>query len=164
MTTSHLGAEIGESIGKAASTLARLTARVWTSPKPSVNTKMAVYNACVISTLLWQRDMDHICLRRILRISWQDKVTNADVLSRAGLPTMYTLHRQHTLRWLGHVRPMEDGRIPKRHLRWARIGEDNHRPPRLRYQDVCMIYMKPVDIDSMPLQLSAHRQWRGVLK
>ena len=48
-----LDAEINKRIGKAASTLARLTARVWTRPKLSVKTKMAVYNACVISTLLY---------------------------------------------------------------------------------------------------------------
>ena len=47
-----LDAEINKRIGKAASTLARFTARVWTSPKLSGKTKMAVYNACVISTLL----------------------------------------------------------------------------------------------------------------
>ena len=84
---------------------------------------MAVYNACVISTLLyssetwttyaWQErrlNTFHLkSIRRILGISWQDKVTNADVLSRAGLPSMYTLRK---LRWLGHVRRMEDGRIP----------------------------------------------------
>ena len=42
-----LDAEIDMRIGKAASTLACLMARVWTSPKLSVKTKMAVYNACV---------------------------------------------------------------------------------------------------------------------
>ena len=46
-----LDAVIDNRIGKAASTLTRLTARVWTSPKLSVKTKMAVYNACVTSTL-----------------------------------------------------------------------------------------------------------------
>ena len=107
----------------------RLTARVWTSPKLSVKTRMTVYNAGVISTLLYgsetwttttyagqERRLNSFHLRsirRILGISWQDKVTNADVLSRAGLPTMFTLLRQRRLRWLGHVRRMEDGRIPK---------------------------------------------------
>ena len=122
-----LNEEIDKRIGKAASTLARLTARVWSSPKLSVKTKMAVYNACVISTLLYgsetwtmyagqERRLNSFHLRsirRILVISWQDKVPNADVLSRAGLPTMYTLLRQRRLRWLCHVRRMEDGRIPK---------------------------------------------------
>ena len=48
-----LDAEFDKMIGKAATTLARLTARVWTSLKLSVKTKMAVCNACVISTLLY---------------------------------------------------------------------------------------------------------------
>ena len=99
-----LDAEIDKRIWKVASTLARLTARGWSSPKLSLKTKMAVYNACVISTLLhgsetWttyagqERRLNSFHLRsirRILVISWQDKVTNADVLSRSGLPTMYT--------------------------------------------------------------------------
>ena len=59
-----LDAEIDKRIGKAASTLARVTARVWTSPKLSVKTKMAVYNACVITyqhIAVWKRDMDYVC-------------------------------------------------------------------------------------------------------
>ena len=107
-----LDADIEKRVGKAASTLARLTARVWTSPKLSAKANMAVYNACVISTLLYgsetwttyagqERRLNtfHLrSIRRILGISWQDKVTNADVLSRAGLPSMYTLLRQRRLR------------------------------------------------------------------
>ena len=113
-----LDAEIDKRIGKAASTLARLTARVWTSPKLSAKTKMAVYNACVISTLLYgsetwttyagqERRLNSFHLRSIrciLGISWQDKVTNADVLSRAGLPTMYTNHVQDAARGPGPAR------------------------------------------------------------
>ena len=111
ITDLSMDAEINKRIGKAASTLARLTARVWTSPKLSIKTKMAVYNACVICTLLYgsetwttyagqERRLNtfHLrSIRRILGICWQDKVTSADVLSRAGLPTMYTLLRQRRL-------------------------------------------------------------------
>ena len=58
-----LDAEIDKRIGKTASTIALLMARVWTSPKLSVKTKMAVYNACVTSTLLYGTDIDidYIC-------------------------------------------------------------------------------------------------------
>ena len=84
-----LDAEINKRIGKAASTLVRLIARAWTNPKLSVKTKMAVYNACVVSTLLYGRETwtayagqerrlntCHLrSIRRILGISWQDKVT-----------------------------------------------------------------------------------------
>ena len=57
-----LDAEVDKGVGKAASTLARLTARVWTIPKLSVKTKMAVYNAmCYQHIAVWQRDVDYIC-------------------------------------------------------------------------------------------------------
>ena len=168
-------------IGKAASTLARLTARVWTSPKLSVKTQMAVYNACVISAMLYgseartmyarqERRLNSFHLRsirRILGISWQDKVTNGDVLSRAGLPSMYTLLRQRRLRWLGHVRRMEDGRIPKDILYGElAMGRRNTGRPHLRYKDVYIRDMKAVDIDTMSWEgLAADRtEWRSALK
>ena len=109
------------------SPVSRFECGLWRCPKVSVKTNMAVYNACVISTLLYgsetwtayagqERRLNtfHLrSIRHILGISWQDKVTNAHVLSHAGLPSMYSLLRQRRLRWLGHVRRMKDGRIPK---------------------------------------------------
>ena len=53
------------------------------------------------------------CLRRILGITWQDRMTNKVVLEKAGIPSLYTLLKQRRMRWLGHVTRMEDGRIPK---------------------------------------------------
>jgi len=47
-----LETEIDRRIGKAATTLSRLTKRVWENKKLTVKTKMALYNACVVSTLL----------------------------------------------------------------------------------------------------------------
>ena len=148
-----LDAEIDKRIGKAVSTLARLTARMWTSPKLSVKTNMAVYNACVTSTLLYgsetwttyagqERRLNTFHLRTIrciLGISWQDKVTNTDVLPRAVLPSMYTLLRQRRLRWLGHIRRMEDGRIPKGILYdELALGRRTTGRPHLHYKDVCI--------------------------
>ena len=52
-------------------------------------------------------------LRKIICISWKDKVTNKEVLKRSKIQTMAPLLKQRPLRWLGHTRRMEDGRIPK---------------------------------------------------
>ncbi|KAI8517816.1 hypothetical protein Bbelb_038330 [Branchiostoma belcheri] len=124
---------------------------------------MAVYNACVLSTLLYGSEtwstyakQEHRlnafhmrCIRRILGISWKDKVTNAEVLSRAGLPTMFTLLRQRRLRWLGHVRRMEDGRIPKDLLYGELIlGKRSTGRPQLRLKDVCKGDLKALDINT----------------
>ena len=143
---------------------------MWRSPKLSVKTMMAVYNACVTSALLYgsetwtmyagQERRLNTChlrhIRRILVISWQDKVTNADVLFRAGLHSMYTLLRQRRRQWLGHVRRMEDGRIPKDnnmvsciwggeppaaltcYIKMSAWGRRTTGRPRLRYKDVCV--------------------------
>lgn len=107
-----LDVELDKRIGKATSTLARISKRVCTNPTLTTSTKMAVYNACIISTLLYgseswttysrqERRLNtfHLrCLRRILGISWQDKSPNTEVLSRANLPSMFTMLRQRRLR------------------------------------------------------------------
>ena len=125
---------------------------------------MPVYIACVISTLLYgsetwttyvgqERRLNTfhlISIRRILGISWLDKVTNDDGMSRAGLPSMYTQLRQRRLRWLGHVRRLDDGRIPKYILYGElALGRRTTGHPHLRFKDVCVRDMKAVDIDTM---------------
>ena len=54
------------------------------------------------------------CLRKILGITWMDKVSNQDVLSRANLPGVEALITKAQLRWSGHVMCMEDSRLPKK--------------------------------------------------
>ena len=61
---------------------------------------------------------------------------NTEVLHRAGHPTMYTLLRQRRMRWIGHVRRMEDGRIPKDILYGElAVGKRPRGRPQLRYKD-----------------------------
>lgn len=48
-----LDAKINKHIGKTATTLGRLTTRVWGNSKLSTSTIMAVYNVCIVSTLLY---------------------------------------------------------------------------------------------------------------
>ena len=50
--TNNLDTEFSSCIGKAASTFGKLTARVWDNAKLTVHTKIQVYRACVVSTLL----------------------------------------------------------------------------------------------------------------
>ena len=154
--------EIDRRIGRATSTLARLSTRVWTNSRLTRNTKISVYRACVITALLYgseswtlyarqekRLNTFHLrCLRRILNIHWQDYIPNYEVLNRASIPSMYTLLRQRRLRWLGHVYRMEDGRIPKDLLygKLAQGTRDKGRP-HLRFKDVCKRDMKAVGID-----------------
>ena len=83
-----LDVEINKSIRKAATTLGRLTSRVWEKPKLTTPTKYYTY---IVITILYRSEIwttyakqeqkvnsFHMqCLCRIFGISWRDKVPNA---------------------------------------------------------------------------------------
>ena len=173
-----LDAELNVRIGKAATAMARLTKRVWDNPMLTLNTKMKVYQACVLSTLLYgseawtlyahqERRLNafHMRnLRRLLSVTWQDRVSNKDVLAQAGMTSMFATLSQRRLRWLGHVCRMEDGRIPKDML----YGElaTGTRPtgrPTLRFKDVCKRDMLSCNINPAELETttSNRARWRA---
>ena len=157
-----LGKELNQRIGKASSTLSRLNKRVWSNTKLTEHTKVKVYGACVLSTLLYasetwtlmayQENRLHVfhmrCLRKILGITWEDKVTNEDVLTRAGTSSMTTILKQKRLRWLGHVHRMEDTRIPKQ-LMYSELetGARPHGRPYLRFRDKCKRDVKEIGMN-----------------
>ena len=91
----------------------------------TIHTKIAVYVAVVISTILygcetWVPYRHHIRLpsfhiRRlqlILGLRWWHKVTHSEIRYKAGIPSIKSmlLHRQN--RWLGHVIRMPHSRLP----------------------------------------------------
>ena len=142
--------------------MTRLTKKAWNNSKLTVHTKIQIYRACVVSTLLYgseswtlparqERKFDafHMrSLRRILNIIWQDKVPNNTVLERAGCTSMFTLLKERRMRWLVHVVSMDDGRIPK-DLLYGELMQGKHPTgrPQLRLKDVCKRGLKALNID-----------------
>jgi hypothetical protein len=176
-----LDVELSSRIGKAAAMLSSLSKRVWDNNKLTLKTKICVYRACVVNTLLyssetWNTYMHqehrlnsfHLrCLRRILHVSWRDRIPNSEVLLQAGVPSMYSLLAERRLRWLGHVRRMESGRIPK-DLLYGELATGS-RPrgrPFLRYSDTCRRDMKMCGIDSNDWERTAENRsdWRRTVK
>ena len=51
--TLSLDAELKRRIGKAATTMTRLTKKAWNNNKLTEHTKIQIYRACVVSTLLY---------------------------------------------------------------------------------------------------------------
>nr|VZI52208.1 unnamed protein product [Spirometra erinaceieuropaei] len=49
-----------------------------------------------------------------LRLNWQDRIPDTDVLERTGILSIYAILRQMQLRWSGHLVRMDDERLPKR--------------------------------------------------
>ena len=179
-SNASLDTEINCRIGKASGTFARLTARVWDNPKLSIRTKSNVYCACVCSTLLYGSETwtlsslqekkintFHLrCLRRILKIRWQDKITNEEVLRRTGLTTMYFTLSQRRLRWLGHTLRMCDERIPKSLLYSELVdGIRKRGRPTLRFKDVCKRDLKSLNISTDKWEELANDRdkWRSLV-
>lgn len=176
-----LDAEINVRIGKAATAMARLKKRIWDNTMLTTNTRMKVYQACVLSTLLYgseawtlysrqERRLNafHMrCLRRLLGTTWQDHVTNEDILSQAGMPSMFAILTQRRLRWLGHVCRMDDGRIPKDVL-YGELATGTRLTgrPTLRYKDVCKRDLKSCRVDPADLEKAAsiRTNWRSTVK
>ena len=61
-----LEAQIGKRNSKAASSVSRLSKRVWENDKLTMDTKILAYNnnSCVLALTLWQRNLDCLCLVR----------------------------------------------------------------------------------------------------
>ena len=120
-------AEITSRIAKATAAFGRLSKRLWTNRNIRLDTKIAVYKAAVITSLLfgcetWTLKKAHIVrlekfhqtsLRRIARIRWFHKLTNYEVLSRCKIRSLQSMIDSAHLRWTGHVIRMKDYRIPK---------------------------------------------------
>ena len=78
-----LDSELNKRIGKASSVMSKLSKKIWENKNLSTHTKMSVYQACVLSVLLYGSEtwslysiqeeklnvFHHRCLSRILAIS-----------------------------------------------------------------------------------------------
>ena len=104
--------------------------------------------------------------RSIMRIRWQDKISNMKVVERAESQSIESMLIKAQLRWTSNVVRMEDHRIPKQVL-YGELCEGNKRKigrPKLRYKDTPKSNLKwpcvkPRDLES----LAADREtWRSL--
>ena len=178
--SANLDLEISRRLAKANSSFGRLWTRVWQERGIQTQTKIAVYRSVVMSALLYgceswtlysrhvkQLDQFHIrCLRRIMNISWQERIPNTEVLHRAGLCGIETYIRKIQLRWAGHVARMEESRIPKQ-IFFSELcqGERARGRPTLRYKDTLKASLKCFGIDDSSWQALATDRvaWRAAI-
>nr|VZI48874.1 unnamed protein product [Spirometra erinaceieuropaei] len=110
--------EVANRISKASQAFGRLQSTVWYRHGLQLSTKLKMYKAVILPTLLYgaetwtvytkqARRLNHFhlsCLRRIQRLNWQDRIPDTDVLERTGIVSIYTTLRQMQLHWSGHMR------------------------------------------------------------
>ena len=129
-----LDVEVTARIAKATASYGRLVKRLWTNKGIRLDTKVAVYKAAVLSSLLFGCEIwtltakqlrrlevfHQATLRKIARITWVHKVTNYEVLQRCNIGSLQSMIDSARLRWTGHVIRMSNDRIPKK-LLYGRI-------------------------------------------
>lgn len=179
--STSLGAEISSRIAKAAGVMAKLNKRVWNNSLLSERAKVRVYQACVLSTLLYgseswstyarqERRLNgfHLrSLRRLLHIKWQDKVPNTEVLQRADLLNIPSMLIQRRIRWLGHVHRMDPQRL-QREILYGELRDGACRAgrPLLRFKDTIKSDFKAANINATTWEDTAADRdtWRHSVK
>ena len=125
--SANIDAEVSRRISKASGAFGGLRQKLWHKRGIKLETKLSVYKATVLTSLLyacetWTTYARHIkqldrfhqrCLREIMRIKWYDKVPDTDVLKRANMTGIEAMVGKSRLRWAGDVVRMDDTRLPK---------------------------------------------------
>uniref|UniRef100_K7DZQ5 Reverse transcriptase domain-containing protein n=1 Tax=Monodelphis domestica TaxID=13616 RepID=K7DZQ5_MONDO len=167
--------EINARTQKASQALGRLRSKVLQHSSVSTATKLKVYNAVVLSSLLygcetWTLYRKHMkqpeqfhqrSLRSIMRIRWQDRITNQEVLDRANSTSIEVLQTQ--LRWSGHVICIDPQRIPRQVFYGelsAGLGKQGR--PKKRFKDQLKSNLKWAGMTPKQLELAAsdRSSWR----
>ena len=119
-----LDKELNTRPDKAATSFGKLSKRVWSNKSLTLHIKLKVYHACVLSILLYgaetwttcrkqKLNSFHLsCLRTILGVKWQYKITNLEILQRCNSTPLSCILKQRRLRWLGHVHGLETPKTP----------------------------------------------------
>ena len=167
--------EVGIRIGKAGAVFSRMK-RVWTSQGMSLKTKLKLFNAIVISILLygsetWKglseienrlRVFESNCLRRIMNIRWYEHITEEEVRRRSGPSSVVMRMRIQRWRYYGHVLRMGEERLPKQVLSWTPEGSRRRGRPketwrRTMQRDIRTNELIDEDIESLAVNRG---EWR----
>ena len=172
--------EVNTWFAKASAAFGRLNRNVWNRRGISEATKVKVYRAIILTTLLYGcetwttyqryiKKLNHFhmtCLRKILGITLQKHITDTKVLTLASLLGIYTLMKSQ-LHWAGYVVCMKDHRLPKKllygelsQIKRSQGGQEK------RFKDTVKVSMKSFDIAPNCLEYLAQDKdkWREVVK
>lgn len=180
-TQSNCSKEIENRLQASHTAFGRLSTRVFKNKDLTIQTKVMVYKAVVVSTLLYacetwtiySKDLKKLeqfhqkKLRTIMQIKWDDYVSNINVLKRANVTSIEAMIMKHRLRWSGHVVRMENTRLPKEiFFSELNTGDRPRGRPLLRYKDQLKKSLNEANIDPNTFEISASNRdgWRNQIQ
>ena len=153
---------------------------IWNSCKIRTPTKIRIYKAAVLTTLLygekvWNTTQKQIkrfsvfhlrCLRRILRIKWYHKIRNEIVLMRAEIMNIEVYVSAMRLSWYGHVVRMPQEELPNYLVEWVpKHGKRSRGRPRKSWINLVrkdLSSFADLTLDKMSEMATKRTQWRGL--
>ena len=159
----HIDDEVTARSAKASVGFDRLRTNVWERNGIRIDTKLKVYKAVVLPNLLYAcetwtiyqrhaKKLNHFhlsCLRKLLKIRWQDKIPDTVVLKKVKLQSVHTLLKLAHLKWTGHVTRMPDKRLPKKVLYGElQEGKRSQGGQKKRYKDTLKASLKDFNIST----------------
>ena len=184
----HIDDEVTARTAKASVAFCRLRTNVWERNGIRLDTKLKVYKAVVLPTLLYAcetwtvyqrhaKKLNHFhlsCLMKLLKIRWQDKIPDTEVLKKANMQSVHTLLKLAQLRWTGHVTRMPDERLRKKVIRTffgsrssgiLQEGKRSQGGQKKRYKDTLKAALKDFNIPTESWEQAAQdrTKWRCLI-
>src|SRR5678816_4113320 len=124
--------EIRIRLGKANATFGRLNS-IWKNKGLSLLTETRLYRGLVLTTVMYGSETwpmtktnlkkleagHHRWQRRILGVTWRDKVRNEDIRKRTSMEKLEDMLKTTRLRWLGHIYRSDNESFSKQALEWT---------------------------------------------
>ena len=87
--------------------------------------------------------------RRLLGITWRDKVRNENIRKNTGLRKLEDIIKERRLRWLGHILRMDNSKTARQATQWELRGH-KRKPgrPRKNWMDVIKRDLKNMHLTS----------------
>ena len=173
--------DVLEKINRASSAFGRLRTRVFQNKHLKLSTKIKVYEAICLTTLLYGAEawtvyshhlkkLEHFhisCLQKILGLTWRDRIPHTQILERSNCTSIEAILTKRQLRWTGHVIRMPDNRLPKQIL-YGQLETGLRRPggPKKRYKDQIKNSLKKCKIPPVNLERLANdrKAWKASIK
>ena len=128
--------DIKSRINKARHTFTMLK-KIWRSRTYTLKTKIRIFNSNVKSVLLYGSETWRLtnallnrlqvfinrCLRQILRIRWEERITNVEIWRMASQDPVEIQIKRRKWRWVGHTLRKPEGNITRQALRWNPQGK-----------------------------------------
>ncbi|KAL9972125.1 hypothetical protein ACROYT_G018376 [Oculina patagonica] len=139
--------DIKARLGKARGAFVKLN-RVWDSSSVSRKTKIRLYKTMVKPVLMygcesWKMNegdakkidvFQNRCLRRIMKIKWQDKISNRELLERANVERLSKEVRRRRWRFIGHILRQQPDNDCVTALTWTPEGKRKRGRPKTTWR------------------------------